>query len=599
MAPRNVASLLLDTLLAHGVERIYGVAGDSLNGLTEAIRQQDRLRWVHVRHEETAAFAAGAEAHLTGRLAVCAGSCGPGNLHLINGLYDCQRSRVPVLAIAAQIPSHEIGSGYFQETDPKHLFAQCSHYCELVSQPEQMPRVLEIAIRTALSRDGVAVIVLPGDVALRDAVEAPVRRPYAAPRPTVCPSDGEIARLAEVLNTPTKVTILGGAGCAGARAEVLELAGTLNAPIVHAMRGKEFLEPDNPFDVGMTGLLGFSSGYHAMMNCDVLLMLGTDFPYQQFYPPRATTVQVDIRGEQLGRRTRVDHGFVGDTRATVRALLPKLEPRKDDAHLRACVDHYQKARTALDERAARGDGATPSHPQYVARMVDELAAPDAIFSCDVGTPTLWAARYLTMNGRRRLLGSFNHGSMANALPQAIGAQASHPGRQVVSLSGDGGLAMLLGDLLSLRQLGLPVKVIVFKNDALAFVELEMKAAGLLEFATDLRNPDFARMAEAAGLLGLSADTPDQVGPMIAEAFRHDGPALVEVRVHRQELALPPTISLAQMTGFGLFLVKAVLSGRGDEIVDLAKVNLFDRAGADDAGSGRRRGPSWWPFRWRG
>jgi pyruvate dehydrogenase (quinone) len=595
----NVASLLLDTLLAHGVERIYGVAGDSLNGLTEAIRRQDRLRWVHVRHEETAAFAAGAEAHLTGRLAVCAGSCGPGNLHLINGLYDCQRSRVPVLAIAAQIPSHEIGSGYFQETDPKHLFAQCSHYCELVSQPEQMPRVLEIAIQTALSRDGVAVIVLPGDVALRDAVEAPVRRPYAAPRPTVCPSDGEIARLAEVLNTPTKVTILGGAGCAGARAEVLELAGTLNAPIVHAMRGKEFLEPDNPFDVGMTGLLGFSSGYHAMMNCDVLLMLGTDFPYQQFYPPRATTVQVDIRGEQLGRRTRVDHGFVGDTRATVRALLPKLEPRKDDAHLRACVDHYQKARTALDERAARGDGATPSHPQYVARMVDELAAPDAIFSCDVGTPTLWAARYLTMNGRRRLLGSFNHGSMANALPQAIGAQASHPGRQVVSLSGDGGLAMLLGDLLSLRQLGLPVKVIVFKNDALAFVELEMKAAGLLEFATDLRNPDFARMAEAAGLLGLSADTPDQVGPMIAEAFRHDGPALVEVRVHRQELALPPTISLAQMTGFGLFLVKAVLSGRGDEIVDLAKVNLFDRAGADDAGSGRRRGPSWWPFRWRG
>ncbi|HVQ77017.1 MAG TPA: ubiquinone-dependent pyruvate dehydrogenase [Candidatus Binatia bacterium] len=599
MAPRNVASLLLDTLLAHGVERIYGVAGDSLNGLTEAIRRQDRLRWVHVRHEETAAFAAGAEAHLTGRLAVCAGSCGPGNLHLINGLYDCQRSRVPVLAIAAQIPSYEIGSGYFQETHPEHLFAQCSHYCELVSQPEQMPRVLEIAIQTALSRDGVAVIVLPGDVALRDAVEAPVRRPYAAPRPTVCPSDGEIARLAEVLNTPTKVTILGGAGCAGARAEVIELAGTLNAPIVHAMRGKEFLEPDNPFDVGMTGLLGFASGYHAMMNCDVLLMLGTDFPYQQFYPPRATTVQVDIRGEQLGRRTRVDHGFVGDTRATVRALLPKLEPRQDDAHLRACVDHYQKARTALDERAARGDGATPSHPQYVARMVDELAAPDAIFSCDVGTPTLWAARYLTMNGRRRLLGSFNHGSMANALPQAIGAQASHPGRQVVSLSGDGGLAMLLGDLLSLRQLGLPVKVIVFKNDALAFVELEMKAAGLLEFATDLRNPDFARMAEAAGVLGLSAEMPDQVGPMIAEAFRHDGPALVEVRVHRQELALPPTISLAQMTGFGLFLVKAVLSGRGDEIVDLAKVNLFDRAGGDDAGGGRRRGPSWWPFRWRG
>ena len=574
MAAKRVADLVVETLAGAGVERVYGLTGDSLNGLTDSIRRHERMRLVHVRHEETAAFAAGAEAHLTGRLAVCAGSSGPGNLHLINGLYDCHRSRVPVLAIAAQIPSHEIGSGYFQETRPEHLFAQCSHYCELVSQPEQMPRVLEIAIQTALSRRGVSVVALPGDVALRDAVEQRPRLHFGEQTPSVRPSDDDLAMLATVLNKSPKITILGGAGCAGAHAELIALAGKLKAPIVHAMRGKEFIEYDNPFDVGMTGLLGFSSGYHAMMNCDVLLMIGTDFPYQQFYPPNATVVQIDIRGEQLGRRTRLDHGLVGDTKTTLRALLPKLEQNEDDKHLKASLDHYRKARKDLDELAASGAGKTPSHPQYVARVLDELAADDAIFSCDVGTPTIWAARYLTMNGKRRLLGSFTHGSMANALPQAIGAQVSHPGRQVLSLSGDGGLAMLLGDLLSLRQLRLPVKVIVFKNDALAFVELEMKAAGFLDFATDLQNPDFAKLAEAAGLLGLTAKTPDQVPPMIAQVLQHDGPALLEVLVQRQELAMPPTITLEQMTGFSLFMLKAVLSGRGDEIIDLAKVNLF-------------------------
>ena len=574
MAKKNVADLLVETLIARGVERIFGVAGDSLNGLTEAIRRREKMRWVHVRHEETAAFAAGAEAHLTGRLAVCAGSSGPGNLHLINGLYDCHRNRVPVVAIAAQIPSAEIGSGYFQETHPESLFAECSHYCELVSQPEQMPRALEIAIQTALSRRGVSVIVLPGDVALREAVEQEPRPHFPEPKPSVCPSEDEIAVLAKILNASAKTTILGGAGCAGAHAELIALAGKLKAPIVHAMRGKEFIEYDNPFDVGMTGLLGFSSGYHAMMNCDLLLMLGTDFPYRQFFPEKATIVQIDIRGEQLGRRAKVDHGFVGDTRTTLRALLPHLVEQQDDKHLVASVEHYRTARTDLDELASAGGATERSHPQYVARVLDELAADDAVFSCDVGTPTVWAARYLTMNGKRRLLGSFNHGSMANALPQAIGAQISHPGRQVVSMSGDGGLAMLLGDLLSLRQLELPVKVVVFRNDALAFVELEMKAAGLLDFATDLHNPDFAKMAEAAGLLGLRADTSDQVRPMIARALAHAGPALVEVLVHRHELAIPPTVSLEQVAGFGLFMLKAVLTGRGDDVIDLARVNLF-------------------------
>ncbi len=571
---RNVADLLVEVLVGAGVQRIHGVSGDSLNGITDSIRRRKEIQWVHARHEETAAFAAGAEAHLTGRLAVCAGSCGPGNLHLINGLYDCHRNRVPVLAIAAQIPSAEIGSGYFQETHPEHLFAQCSHYCELISQPEQMPRVLEIAIQTAISRRGVAVIAIPGDVALRDAVEQASRLHFAEPKPVVCPSDYELDLLANVLIQSNKITILAGAGCAGAHDELIELAGKLQAPIVHAMRGKEFIEYDNPFDVGMTGLLGFSSGYYAMMNCQTLLMIGTDFPYQQFFPRDATIVQIDLRGEQLGRRSKVDFGFVGDTKATLRALLPKLVQNQNEAHLKESLEQYRKARKGLDDLATADSGRMPIHPQYVARMLDQLAAEDAIFTCDVGTPTIWAARYLTMNGKRRILGSFTHGSMANALPQAIGAQVSHPGRQVISMSGDGGFAMLMGDLLTLRQHDLPVKIVVFKNESLAFVELEMKAAGILEFGTDLHNPDFAKIAVGAGLLGLRAKTPDQVEPALAEAFKYEGPALIEIPVSRQELSMPPTITFEQAKGFTLFMMKAVLNGRGDEIIDLARVNLL-------------------------
>jgi pyruvate dehydrogenase (quinone) len=402
---KKVAELIIETLAEAGIRRVYGLSGDSLNGITDSIRRRKQVQWVHVRHEETAAFAAGAEAHLTGELAVCAGSCGPGNLHLINGLYDCHRSRVPVLAIAAQIPSNEIGSGYFQETHPEYVFAQCSHYCELVSHPEQMPRVLEIAMQTAVSRRGVSVVAIPGDVALQAATVDSPRLHFPPPKPMVLPSDEEIGTLARLLNDSKKITILGGAGCAGAHAELIALAGKLNAPIVHAMRGKEFIEYDNPFDVGMTGLLGFSSGYHAMMNCDLLLMVGSDFPYQQFFPKDAKVIQIDIRGEQLGRRTKVDYGLVGDTRATLTALLPKLKQNGDDKHLRASLDHYRKARKDLDELAAPRSDKKLIHPQYVARVLDDLAAEDAIFSCDVGTPTIWAARYLTMNGKRRLLGS--------------------------------------------------------------------------------------------------------------------------------------------------------------------------------------------------
>jgi len=396
---------------------------------------------------------------------------------------------------------------------------------------------------------------------------------FEPPKPTVCPADDELSELAEVLNRSKKITIFGGAGCAGAHGELVELAGKLRAPIVHAYRGKEFIEYDNPFDVGMTGLLGFSSGYHAMMSCDTLLMIGTDFPYQQFFPKNATIVQIDVRGEQLGRRSKVDYGFVGDTKATLHALLPRLQQNQYEAHLKESLDHYRRARQGLDQLASSDSGAT-IHPQHVASVIDKLASEDAVFTFDVGTPVIWAARYLRMNGKRRLIGSLNHGSMANALPQAIGAQVSHPGRQVISMSGDGGLAMLMGELLTLRQHNLPVKLVVFKNDALSFVELEMRAGGFLDFATTLRNPDFTKIAEGAGLLGLSAKTPDQVEPAIAEVLKHDGPALVEVQVSHQELSMPPTITYEQVKGFGIFMLKAVLSGRGDEIIDLAKVNLL-------------------------
>lgn len=573
---KKVADVMIESLIAAGVKRIYGISGDSLNGITDSIREHDKdISWVHLRHEETAAFAAGAEAHLTGNIAVCAGSCGPGNTHLINGLYDCHRSRVPVLAIAAQIPIREIGSTYFQETHPELLFKECSQYCELISHADQVPRVLEIAMRTAVSLRDVAVIVLPGDIALQESTSSRPFIPFEQYRLVICPSKEEIMRLAEVLNSAQKVTILGGAGCAGAHSELIQIAELLQAPIVHAMRGKEFIEYDNPYDVGMTGLLGFSSGYHAMMDSDLLLMLGTDFPYQQFYPPRAYIIQVDIRGEQIGRRTKVDLGLVGDVRETLIAVKPLLSQKGDDkGHLRASLDHYKKSRKDLDSYAVGEPGRTPIHPQYVAKIINDVTAHDAIFTCDVGTPTLWAARYLQMNGSRRILGSFSHGSMSNALPQAIGAQEVFPERQVVCLSGDGGFSMLMGDFLSLKQLKLPVKIIVFNNGALSFVELEMKAAGLLTYGTSLIDTDFSKLAEAAGILGLRAEKPEQVKPVLNQAIEHSGPALVDVVVNRQELLIPPSINLAQISGFTLYMIKAVLSGRGDEIVDLAKTNLF-------------------------
>jgi pyruvate dehydrogenase (quinone) len=574
---KSVAEQFAETLVAAGVKRIYGIVGDSLNGLTDAIRRQGVIEWIHVRHEEVAAFAAGADAHISGSLAVCAGSCGPGNLHLINGLFDCHRSRLPVLAIAAHIPSAEIGSSYFQETHPETLFKACSHYCELVSSPRQMPRVVEIAIREAVGRRGVAVVVLPGDVALQEAEPAPAAASVSLlpPQPIVSPKPAELTALAELLNQAKRVTLLCGSGCAGAHEQLLALGDRLKSPMVHALKGKEHVEWDNPYDVGMTGLIGFSSGYYAMKDCDVLLMLGTDFPYRQFYPKAGARIaQVDLRPEQLGRRAPVNVGVVGDVSATLDALLPLLRGKTDGAHLDQAVGHYRKARANLDGLAVGKPGKGLVHPQQVAKAVSDLASDDAVFTCDVGLPTVWAARYLAMNGKRRLMGSFAHGSMANAMAQAIGAQSASPGRQVISLSGDGGFTMLMGDFLSLVQLGLPVKVVVFNNGALGFIELEQKSTGFLDFGTALENPNFAAMAEAVGVRGIRLEDAADVEPGIRAALAHPGPVLVDAVVNRQELIIPPKVTAEMAKGFTLYMVEAVMSGRADEVLDLAATNLW-------------------------
>jgi pyruvate dehydrogenase (quinone) len=569
----TVAEVMVATLKASGVRRVYGLPGDSLNGFTDALRRDGDFTWEHVRHEEAAGFAAAAEAALTGELAVCAGSCGPGNLHLINGLFDANRSRVPVLAIAAHIPREEIGSGYFQETHPTQLFGECSVYCELISVPEQLPRVLETAMRAALARGGVAVIVVPGEVFLADAPAGPDPVAIRATSPVVHPDEESLAAAAEVLNNASAVTILAGAGCAGAHDQLIALAGALKAPVVHAFRGKEWVEYDNPYDVGMTGLIGFSSGYRAMEHCDALVMLGTDFPYRSFFPDRVPVVQVDVRGEQIGKRVPVQVPLVGTVKDTADALLPLLEPKTDSAHLDRMTKHYRRARTRLDKLAHDRASDSPLHPQYVAATIDRLAAGDAVFTADVGTPCIWAARYLRMNGTRRLIGSFNHGSMANALSHAIGAQATYPGRQVIALAGDGGLAMLLGELLTLRQQQLPVKIVVFNNGALSFVELEMKAGGIPTYGTDLLDPDFVGIARSAGLFGARVEKASELDDALRAAFSHDGPALVDVHTARQELSLPPGLTYGQIKGFTLYATRTILSGEGSELVELAQTNL--------------------------
>ena len=568
----TIAEALVKILADAGVERIYGITGDSLNAVNDALRRDGRIEWEHVRHEEAAAYAAGAEAAITGKLAVCAGSAGPGNLHLINGLYDCKRNHVPVLAIASHIPSSEVGLEYFQETHPQELFRECADFLELITNPKQMPNVLYKALNTAVGNNGVAVIVLPGDVSLLE-METDFLPVWHAPRkPRLMANQEDLQAMAKRLNTAKKVAIFAGAGVAGAHDEVVALAKKLNAPIIHSLRGKEWIEWDNPNDVGMTGLLGFSSGYYALENCDTLLMLGSDFPYRPFLPVGRPVIQVDIRPGNLGKRIPIELGVVGDVKETVSAVLPLIEQKSDDAYLKESVEHYQKLRAELDSYAAPTKDGEAIHPQYLANRMSALAADDAIFTVDVGTPVIWTARHIHSNGKRRIIGSFNHGSMANAMIQAIGAQKAAPNRQVVTMSGDGGFGMMMGEILTLKQLNLPVKVVIFDNSDLAFVALEMKAAGLIDYQTNLENPNYAQLAEAVGIKGIRVENAKDLDGALKEAFNHDGPVIVDVKVAKQELAMPPKIELAQAKGFSLFLMKAIINGRGDEIMDLVKTN---------------------------
>jgi pyruvate dehydrogenase (quinone) len=563
---------LVDTLARAGVRQIYGVVGDSLNPVTDALRRNGTIKWIDVRHEESGAYAAGAEAQLAGQLAVCAGSCGPGNLHLINGLYDAHRSGAPVLAIAAHIPSSEIGTGYFQETHPDQLFRECSHYCELISNPRQAPRVLQSALQHAVSKRGVSVIVLPGDVAALDEPANGFTQGAVTACPQVRPCDTDLARLADLLNTGKRVTLFCGAGCAGAHDEVVALADKLKAPVGYSFRGKEWIEYDNPNAVGMTGLLGWGAAYKAMHGCDVLVLLGTDFPYESFMPTDPKIAQVDLRAERLGRRSRLDLGLCGDVRETIRALLPLVKPAADRTYLDAMLEQHAVARRKLRAYVDHVGKRRPIHPEYVAATVNELAAQDAVFTVDTGMCCVWGARYLEAARNRRLIGSFNHGSMANALPQAIGAQTAYPGRQVISFSGDGGFAMLMGELLTVAQYQLPVKIVLFDNQRLGMVQLEQEAAGLPHYGVELKNPNFAALAEAVGLTGLRVEDPAQVRPALEKALAAKGPVLVDVVTDPNVLSMPPKATIQQAKGFALAMTKMAFTGELEDVTDTVMAN---------------------------
>ncbi|MFI0732023.1 pyruvate dehydrogenase [Streptomyces sp. NPDC021225] len=574
MGKQTVAEQFVDLLARAGVRRLYGVVGDSLNPVVDAVRRNAAIDWIQVRHEESAAFAAGAEAQLTGRLAACAGSCGPGNLHLINGLYDAHRSMAPVLALASHIPSSEIGSGYFQETHPERLFAECSHYCELISSPRQMPRVPQTAIQHAIGRGGVSVVALPGDIAALPAPERAEEHALVTARPSVRPGDGEIEALARMVDAADRVTLFCGSGTAGAHAEVMAFAERVKSPVGHALRGKEWIQYDNPYDVGMSGLLGYGAAYEATHECDLLILLGTDFPYNAFLPDDVKIVQIDVRPEHLGRRSKLDLAVWGDVRETLSCLTPKVRAKSDRRFLdRMLKKHADALEGVVKAYTRRVDKHIPIHPEYVAAVLDEEAAADAVFTVDTGMCNVWAARYLTPNGRRRVIGSFTHGSMANAVPQAIGAQFLDRRRQVVSMSGDGGFAMLMGDFLTLVQYDLPVKVVLFNNSSLGMVELEMMVSGLPSYGTTNLNPDFAEIARAAGAYGERVEKPKHLRAALRSALRYKGPALVDVVTDPNALSIPPKIRAEMVTGFALSASKIVLDGGVGKMVQLARSNL--------------------------
>ena len=575
----TVGEQLVHVLRQAGVTRVYGVVGDSLNPFVDAIRRTEGIEWIHVRNEEAGALAAAAEAHLTGRLAVCAGSCGPGNTHLIQGLYDAHRDGVPVLAIASQIPTEQIGTSFFQETHPERLFVECSHYCELVSQASQMPRLARIAIQHALGRGGVSVLVTPGDVLHRPAERPTGESAPVTQRGTVVPAPDQVRELADRLNSARTVTLFCGAGVRGAHDEVMALAGKLHSPIGHSLRGKEWVQYDNPYDVGMSGLLGYGACYDATHQADLLVLLGTDFPYDGFLPQRHT-VQVDHDLTRLGRRTALDLAVHGDVAATVRAVLPLVKQKSDWSFLDAMLRQHTRALEQVVEAYTRDiEHHVPIHPEYAASILDELAADDAVFTVDTGMCNVWAARYIRPNGRRRVIGSFLHGTMANALPHAIGAQLAYPARQVISMSGDGGLGMLLGELLTVALHRLPVKIVTFNNSSLGMVKLEMLVSGLPDFETDHASVNYAAIAKAAGIHAVRIEQPGDLRAGLEDALHYPGPALVDVVTDPNALSIPPHITTGQVAGFALAATKTVLSGGVGKMLEMARSNLRNVPGA--------------------
>ncbi|WP_316838024.1 thiamine pyrophosphate-dependent enzyme [Pedobacter nutrimenti] len=568
---KKVADQIVDMLAGNGIKRIYAVTGDSLNELNDAVRRDGRMKWVHVRNEETGAFAAAAEAELNG-LACCAGSSGPGHVHLINGLYDAHRSGVPVIAIASTCATHEFGTDYFQETNTIRLFDDCSHYNQIANTPMQAARMLQAAIQHAIHKKGVAVFGLPGDVASLPAEESVASTQNYLNTPVIRPSDGELSQLAEILNGASKVTIFCGIGAEAAHDDVVELARILKAPVGYSFRGKMGIQYDNPYEVGMTGLLGLPAAYHSMHEADVLLLLGTDFPYAPFIPTDKKIIQIDEKPEKLGRRAKLDMGLCGKIEDSLKALFPLLQVKSDDSFLKAHLHLYDKVKENLLTYVEDNGKKEAIHPEFVASLINELANRDAIFTVDTGMCCVWGARYIEATGQRKLLGSFNHGSMANAMPMAIGAALSNPGRQVIALCGDGGISMLLGDLATIKQYNLPVKLIVFNNRTLGMVKLEMEVAGLPDNETDMINPDFALVAQAMGFKGITVTEPDQVRSALTEAFQHDGPVLVNVFTDPEALAMPPKIEFEQMKGYAVTMGKMILGGKMDEVLATVKSN---------------------------
>jgi pyruvate dehydrogenase (quinone) len=568
---KNVADQLVEMLVDAGVKRIYAVTGDSLNRVNDAVRRNSKIQWIHVRHEETGAYAAGAEAQLDG-IACCAGSSGPGHVHLINGLYDAHRSGAPVIAIASTVPSFEFGTDYFQETNTIKLFDDCSYYNQIATTPKQLPRMLQTAIQHAIHKKGVAVLGLPGDLTGMDAEDSMTAMQIFKNEPVVRPSDTDLQSLADLINKHQKITIFCGIGAKDAHDQVVELAGKLKAPVGYSFRGKMSIQYDNPYEIGMTGLLGLPAAYHSMHESDLLLLLGTDFPYTPFMPVDTKIVQIDLNPERIGRRAKVDVGLCGDIKDTLIALHPLLKRKEDDSFLKAQLEVYadvqEKMQTYIDDKGKKNE----IHPEYIASVINTLADNDAIFTLDTGMSCVWGARYINATGKRVMLGSFNHGSMANAMPQAIGASLAYPDRQVIAFCGDGGISMCLGDMATIAQYNLPIKMIVFNNRALGMVKLEMEVAGLPDWQTDMVNPDFAGIAQAMHIKGVTVSDPNDVDQAIREAFAFNGPVLLNMMTDPNALAMPPKIEFEQVKGMAISMTKLILNGRMDEVLDTVKAN---------------------------